>query len=600
MIETFMQRFLMCSLAVSILILMLLLIKKGLNRCLPAKWQYHMDMLFFILLAVPFLPSGLLLFLNAGNGWFDRLFSAAAVKTGTGAVSGELAAVPDNGDWLQDFTLSVQHASSGFIAPLLLLIWIAGIAVFTILTFRASRELRLVTESMKPVENGELAVLFAACKAELGIKRNILFGTSILAKSPMAAGLFRTRVILPAGIEKELSQNEIRYILLHELTHCKSRDIPLGYLICVFQILHWFNPLVFLAFHRMRQDRELRCDSLVLQRLPDTEHGSYGKTLLQFIGRLSHSPALSFAADMGGSGKQVKKRIRSIASFAAESGFQRARSIGLMVLVCLLLLCQIPSVAAFGAAGSNTYRFQHKAVVYEDLSSHFGDYEGSFVLYDLDADFYRIYNLDKSMERVSPASTYKIYSALIALDANIIEPGRSEHTWDGTIYPYEVWNHSQDLSSAMQNSVSWYFQNLDAQVGKPKLMDYYRQLSYGNQDLSGGVSDYWMESSLRISPVEQVELLTALVQNDTLFRKEHVDVVKNMLRLSEKDGAVLSGKTGTGAVNGHSINGWFVGFVEANGNTYIFATNISGGDDAGGKAAVQITCSILSDKGIYG
>jgi len=153
--------------------------------------------------------------------------------------------------------------------------------------------------------------------------------------------------------------------------------------------------------------------------------------------------------------------------------------------------------------------------------------------------------------------------------------------------------------SAMQNSVSWYFQDIDAQVGVEELTSYYTQLSYGNHDLSRGTTDYWMESSLLISPVEQVELLTDFYQNDTIFKSEHVDTLKSILRLSEKDGAVLSGKTGTGSVNGKVINGWFIGYVENNGHTFIFATNIQGEDNAGGSAAVQITLSILKDKGIY-
>jgi len=52
-------------------------------------------------------------------------------------------------------------------------------------------------------------------------------------------------------------------------------------------------------------------------------------------------------------------------------------------------------------------------------------------------------------------------------------------------------------------------------------------------------------------------------------------------------------------VNGKIINGWFVGYVENNGHAFIFATNIQGEDNAGGSAAVQITLSILEDKGIY-
>lgn len=108
-----------------------------------------------------------------------------------------------------------------------------------------------------------------------------------------------------------------------------------------------------------------------------------------------------------------------------------------------------------------------------------------------------------------------------------------------------------------------------------------------------------MESSLKISPVEQVELLKRLYQNDLPFKAEHMEMLKETLSLSEKDGAALYGKTGTGTVNGKVIHGWLVGFVERDGKTYFFATSVEGEDEAGGSVATRITLSILAVKGIF-
>lgn len=597
--DRFFIHFIMSALASSLAILLILLLKKGLKKHISTRWQYNMDLFFFILLTVPFLPSGLLNFMNVGNWLFGGLHLGQATTTGVAAMAGGTAEAANGMGWLQDFTMSVDRASPGRIDFIFLLIWFTGVATLTAFTFICNRKLRLIKESMKQMEDVEIAELFRQCKVELGIKRDILLGTSILVKSPMTIGLFRTRVILPVEIRESLFTKDIRYILLHELTHCKNKDIPLNNLMCLFQILYWFNPLVFFAFREMRLDREMACDLSVLRRLPAEHHVEYGKTLLNFASKLSPSAALSFAADMGGSKRQIKKRIEGIASFVKESKLLRVKSVCIFALMGVFILCQIPIVAALSAYDSDFYHFQSNNVVYEDLSSHFDDYDGSFVLYDLEADQYHIYNREKSVTRVSPDSTYKIYSALIAMDTGVIDTNRSMRGWDGTSYPYEAWNKDQDLMSAMQNSVSWYFQDLDAQIGGKELASYYTRLSYGNHDLTGDIADYWMESSLLISPVEQVELLKDFYQNTTIFKREHVDTLKSILRLSEKDGAVLSGKTGTGSVNGKTINGWFIGYVENNGHTVIFATNIQGDDEAGGSAAVQITLSILKDKGIY-
>ena len=155
------------------------------------------------------------------------------------------------------------------------------------------------------------------------------------------------------------------------------------------------------------------------------------------------------------------------------------------------------------------------------------------------------------------------------------------------------------MESAVKNSVNWYFQDIDKQIGKEKLQSYYKKMAYGNYNLAGRVSDYWLESSLEISPVEQVQMLKDFYTNSMIFKKENIHTVKNALKLSEKNGAVLSGKTGTGAVNGKNINGWFIGYVEKGGKTFIFAANIQNEDNAKGSTAANITLSILNDKDIY-
>lgn len=598
MIDSFFIHFIMSSLAVSVLLLLILLVKKRLKNHLSARWQYNMDLLILILMVIPFIPDGFLSFSGTGS-WLNGLIPGGNTALNAGTAGSEMSPIRYGIDWLQDFSVSVDRSTPQYIPEIIAGLWLAGIAVFAVFTLYCNWKLRLVKESMKPMEDRKLNEMFKQCKSELGIKKNILFGTSILIKSPISVGLIKTRIILPAEIMETLSMEDIRYILLHELMHCKKRDLPVNNIMCLFQILYWFHPLVFPAFREIRQDREIACDASVLKLLPEEHYIDYGKTLLKFVNRQSPSKTLSFATDMGGSKRQIKRRIEGIASFKMESKRLQIKSICVFSLTLLFILFQIPVITVLAVNNDGKFHFQAENVIYEDLASYFNGSTGSFVLYDMEADQYSIYNKEKSVTRVSPASTYKIYSALTALETGVIDTGNSVQNWDGTSFPFEAWNRDQDLMSAMQNSVSWYFQDIDAQVGMQKLRLLYDQLSYGNHDLSGGIENYWMESSLKISPVEQVELLKDLYQNETIFKPEHVDAVKSILRLSEQDGTVLSGKTGTGTINNKTVNGWFVGYVEQGEHTYIFAANIQGKDNAGGSTAVEITLSILKDKRIY-
>lgn len=268
------------------------------------------------------------------------------------------------------------------------------------------------------------------------------------------------------------------------------------------------------------------------------------------------------------------------------------------IVIGLLVASQVPLISAM--ANDNThYDFKSKNALYMDLSEHFTEYDGSFVLYDTQADQYQIYNKDKSTLRVSPNSTYKIYSALLGLESNLISGENSTIKWNGTQYPFESWNSEQNLTSALKNSVTWYFQELDKRNKAGIIHSYLKRIHYGNSDMSGGINEFWLESSLKISPVEQVQLLKDLYTNQLGFKEKNIQTVKEAIKLEEKNNEILSGKTGTGTVNGNDINGWFIGYVENGENTYFFATNIENKENASGVKAAEITLSILKDLGIY-
>ena len=252
------------------------------------------------------------------------------------------------------------------------------------------------------------------------------------------------------------------------------------------------------------------------------------------------------------------------------------------------------SVYAFPDSTFDLSDLSAKQLEQIDLSACFAETQGSFVLYDVTKDQWQIYNEKLSTRRVSPDSTFKIYSGLFALEEGLITPESSGREWNGTAYPFESWNQDQTLATAMQNSVNWYFQDLDQQMGTSALYSYYRQVSYGNCDLSSGTDHYWAEASLKISPAEQVLLLSGLLQNRWGFDEENIQAVKNALFIADTPLGKLYGKTGTGLENGKNVNGWFVGFLENEGHVRCFATNIRDTDGADGTAAAEITLEVLN------
>ena len=252
-------------------------------------------------------------------------------------------------------------------------------------------------------------------------------------------------------------------------------------------------------------------------------------------------------------------------------------------------------------ADDNYYYFnrQDKDITYIDLKNYFGNNKGSFVLYNTLDDSWHIYNKEYALTRISPVSTYKIYSALFCLETGIISPSQSFIPWNGQHYIYDIWNNGQTLESAMQNSVTWYFQDIDKQAGLSVIRDYIQTTGYGNQTTSEDLSSYWADSSLKISPVEQVEMLKKFYYNQFGFSPKNINTVKDSIRIASSNNAVLYGKTGTGETDRGNNSGWFIGYIEKDGQPLFFATNIQNKEPTTGSDATDITFSILSGMGLW-
>ena len=594
----FFIRFLESSILISVFTVLIIGIKTVLRKHISVKWQYYIWIIFLIMLIIPFVPRQ---FLGSKEGDRWSLYSIERSQDQNSIKDLMESGTPkgmSKENHLSDFAVSMDYSQIRYLNGICIGVWFIGILAYMVIILRGYRQIRVIKCSVRPIKSPEIEYLFKQCKNQLKVSKNIILGESPGVQSPMAFGLRQTYIILPKKAIEQLTVEDIRYILLHELHHYKHKDILMNYMMCILQGIYWFNPFVHLAFKIMQTDREIICDRAVLDGLDESQYIQYGKTIINFAQIVSQKAPIPIATSIGGAKKQIKKRIEKIASCKKETTSMKFKSILIFIVIGIFILSQAPAISIL-ADDYNQYDFEGEQVVYEDLSSYFNGVEGSFVLYDLQDEMYHIYNQEKSVTRVAPNSTYKIYSALIGLEENKIHANHSSMHWDGKTHPFEAWNQDQDLYSAMSNSVNWYFQNLDKSVGKKQLQFYFDQIGYGNRNLSSRLSDYWMGSSLRISPVEQVELLRDLYTNDMLFKKEHMELVKETLKISEKDGVVLSGKTGTGMIEGKSIDGWFIGFVENGEETFIFATYIEGEDNISGSLAADITRSILGDKNIY-
>jgi beta-lactamase class D len=220
-----------------------------------------------------------------------------------------------------------------------------------------------------------------------------------------------------------------------------------------------------------------------------------------------------------------------------------------------------------------------------DLSSLFRGTKGAFVLYDMKNNLYVRYNEQRCRERFSPKSTFKIPNSLIGLETGVIRDAEFVIQWDREKYspqpnwtPDQLinWGKDQTLRSAIKYSVVWYYRELALRVGEQQMKKYVTAFDYGNKDISGRVDEFWLNNRLKISADEQVEFLKAFFIGRLPVSRRSTEIVKDILVLEKTPTYTLSAKTGGGSIAEGVYIGWFVGYLEKNGNVYFFATNIEG------------------------
>lgn len=248
---------------------------------------------------------------------------------------------------------NLQNKSKPLVASLrrvLPFIWVAGALVIGVYLLMSNFFLWRIIKRERPLLNQKTLELFEECKERIGVQTLVGLIPSAQIKSPALFGFIRPRLLLPMEMLEEASREEMRYIFLHELAHLKRRDIYLGWLTSFLQILHWFNPLVWFAFYRMRADRELSCDALVLSRTGKEKSQEYGQAIVGLLRRFSHSRPLPAMAGILENKTQLKRRITMIAKFKKNSYQWSPLAVFLILAVSFVSL-------SFAVGGKNQNTF---------------------------------------------------------------------------------------------------------------------------------------------------------------------------------------------------------------------------------------------------
>ncbi|MEL6860386.1 MAG: M56 family metallopeptidase [Pseudomonadota bacterium] len=297
----FVQDAILTTLAVGLLVLLVLVIRKPFAKRYGAKAAYLLWALPLARFVTPPLPGNWSL---AGLLGFNRTPPASASDAPTGQAfisttefSPLAGAVPEPGVApapIPEYTTLVAPdmattapAGTSLLeailaqAPLILTcVWITGMVLWLGRSLYQQRQFLALIEADSDAADEDTVAQTHRIAKQLGIKRIPDVRASLLCSGPLVTGLKDPVILLPMWFEEDYDVAERRDALVHELMHLKRRDLWAFQAARIVAATQWFNPLAHIALKAFRTDQEAACDADVISRAK-LSPAAYGRTLVK-------------------------------------------------------------------------------------------------------------------------------------------------------------------------------------------------------------------------------------------------------------------------------------------------------------------------------
>ncbi len=269
------------SIAGSVVVGLMLLLRPVTAKIFPAKWQYGIGKM-----AIAFFLLPVSLIAQKGSFVLPQTITPRH-PSGTPPMAIPEALRPngfvDTVDTLMEKHLpaAMEKHLSLEVMGAVLLIWFVGAMVFAGWHFYCCRRFgKQLLENSIPIPEDTTAALLSSRKAALGVHGDVKLMLNHKITSPMLVGLRRPMILLPVS---SISEMDLKLVLTHELMHLKRKDLWVKVLALIAGTLHWFNPFV----HVLRKDvsiwGELSCDEALASEMSHEERKHYGEAILNTL-----------------------------------------------------------------------------------------------------------------------------------------------------------------------------------------------------------------------------------------------------------------------------------------------------------------------------
>nr|WP_269321918.1 M56 family metallopeptidase [Paenibacillus sp. UNC451MF] len=286
----------------SVLVLLILVMKLVLRNRLKPRWHYLMWLLVILRLILPWGPESELSIYN-WIGYTNSIHSAPQLNH---------EAIPTG--------VAVSESAAHFIYRNLFILWLVGVCVLGTYTIWVNRKFaQKIKRGTVAITDARVLEIFAECKARMSVNKPIVLVESRHLATPTLFGLVKPQLIMPQQISSSLNNDQLRHVFLHELAHSKRNDIGVNWFMHVLLIIHWFNPVLWYAYRRMREDQEIASDALALSCLAADQRQDYGYTLIKLLESFSQPVRVIGNVNLTGSRTQLQRRIKMIKQYKSNS-----------------------------------------------------------------------------------------------------------------------------------------------------------------------------------------------------------------------------------------------------------------------------------------
>ena len=360
--------FLSMSFSGALLILALVCGERFLKHKISRQWQYYIWLIVILRLLLPFGPETNLMgkTYQAVDEAITQNTSLSEAQEPVNAPGNVLppavGSEPDNENTNSPVEeLVTAHPLKDITSLLINHIWLIWLMVALGMLIRKvtiyQGFIRYINAGLSPVSDMGILDRLSVVAERVGIKKPIELCVNPLISSPLLIGFFHPCIVLPSV---DISEKDFQYIVLHELTHYKRRDMFYKWLVQVTVCLHWFNPFVHLMSREITKACEFSCDEAVLTKMGYGNAQEYGNTLLDAMAAVGRYKENLGAVTLSENKQLLKERLGAIMKFKEQS--RTVKMLTFALTLCVLLGAAFVGVFPVAAATDRTTRKPQVAV----------------------------------------------------------------------------------------------------------------------------------------------------------------------------------------------------------------------------------------------